>query len=78
MVKIFTSCKFRVNINRVEVYILNRTNNSESLRNFVAFTDLGEGNKILNNNNPFIGTGNSGPNDNKSNLLFESVIVIIV
>ena len=62
-----------ININRVEVYILNRTNNSESLRNFVAFTDLGEGNKILNNNNPFIGTGNSGPNDNKSNLLFESV-----
>lgn len=31
-----------VNINRVEVYILNRTNNSESLRNFIAFTDLGE------------------------------------
>ena len=26
-----------VNVNRVEVYILNRTNNSEALRNFTAF-----------------------------------------
>ena len=32
-----------ININRVEVYILNRTNNSEALRNFAAFTDLAEG-----------------------------------
>lgn len=63
-----------ININRVEVYILNRTNNSESLRNFVGFTDLGEGEIILNETNPFIGPGVIGPNDNKSNQLFESII----
>ena len=39
-----------ININRVEVYILNRTNNSESLRNFTAFTDLAEGKIIFNEN----------------------------
>ena len=62
-----------ININRVEVYILNRTNNAESLRNIVGFTDLGEGKIILNKNNPFIGAGNLGPSDNKSNLLFENI-----
>ena len=62
-----------ININRVEVYILNRTNNAESLRNIVGFTDLGEGTIILNKNNPFIGAGNLGPSDNKSNLLFENI-----
>ena len=46
-----------ININRVEVYILNRTNNSEALRNFIALTDLAEGKNILANNNPFIGPG---------------------
>ena len=40
-----------INVNRVEVYILNRTNNSESLRNFAAFMDLGEGRVILKQSN---------------------------
>ena len=62
-----------ININRVEIYILNRTNNSESLRNFVAFTDLAEGTKILKPNNPNIGLGNSTPADNDSNLLFDNL-----
>ncbi len=62
-----------VNINRVEVYILNRTNNSESLRNFAAFTDLGEGRVLLNQGNPQIGSGINGPNDNDANLLFENL-----
>ena len=63
-----------ININRVEVYILNRTNNSEALRNFAAFTDLAEGRKILKNSNPFIGNGNLGPNNNGSNNLFDNLI----
>ena len=62
-----------VNINRVEVYILNRTNNSESLRNFAAFTDLGEGRVLLKQGNPQIGSGINGPNDNGANLLFENL-----
>lgn len=62
-----------ININRVEVYILNRTNNTESLRNFVAFTDLSEGKKILKSNNVYIGSGNNGPNDNNSNFLFDNL-----
>tara|TARA_B110000438_G_scaffold49528_1_gene50048 strand:+ start:18456 stop:25547 length:7092 start_codon:yes stop_codon:yes gene_type:complete len=62
-----------ININRVEVYILNRTNNSEALRNFIALTDLAEGKNILANNNPFIGPGILGPNDNSSNNLFKNL-----
>ena len=62
-----------ININRVEIYILNRTNNSESLRNFVAFTDLAEGKNILKPNNPNIGLGNLTPADNSSNLLFDNI-----
>ena len=62
-----------ININRVEVYILNRTNNSESLRNFVAFTDLGEGKNILSQNNIFVGSGNNGPADNGANVLFQNL-----
>ena len=33
-----------VNVTRVEVYVTNRTNTTESLRNIVGFQDLGEGN----------------------------------
>ena len=63
-----------VNVNRVEVYVLNRTNNSESLRNFIGLTDLAEGTKILASGNPFIGSGIFGPNDNSSNSLFQNLI----
>ena len=63
-----------VYVNRVEVYVLNRTNNSESLRNFIGLTDLAEGTKILASGNPFIGSGISGPNDNSSNSLFQNLI----
>jgi cell surface protein SprA len=33
-----------VNVTRVEVYVTNRTNTTETLRNIVGFQDLGEGN----------------------------------
>jgi hypothetical protein len=32
-----------VNITRIEVYVTNRANNTQTLRNLVAFTDLGKG-----------------------------------
>lgn len=61
-------------ISRVEVYVLNRNNNTETLRNFAAFMDLGEGQVIFQDDNPFIGPGTPGaPADNESNRLFESI-----
>ncbi|SNS61891.1 cell surface protein SprA [Belliella buryatensis] len=63
-----------VNITRVEVYIMNRANNTETLRNFAAFMDLGEGQRIFKPENPNIGTGTPGtPTANNSNLLYENL-----
>jgi cell surface protein SprA len=39
-----------VNISRVEIYVTNRTNSTESLRNIVGFIDLGETERVYNNN----------------------------
>ncbi|WP_236252933.1 cell surface protein SprA [Echinicola sp. 20G] len=60
-----------VNVTRVEVYIMNRANNTETLRNFVAFMDLGEGQRIYRPDNPNIGSGTpASPAANGSNNLF--------
>ena len=37
-----------VNVNRVEVYVFNRTGDTETLRSFAAFMDLGEEERIFN------------------------------
>ncbi|MBD2700937.1 cell surface protein SprA [Spirosoma sp. BT702] len=61
-----------VNITRIEVYVTNRTNTTESLRNVVGFQDLGEGapyNQTNPNLNPFTRT-NRTPTDNVANGLF--------
>jgi len=58
-----------VNIMRVEVYVLNRTTDTQTLRNVVGFMDLGEGRRIYNSN--VISNGTGLPNNNKSNNLFE-------
>jgi cell surface protein SprA len=64
-----------VQISRVEVYILNRNNNTQTLRNFVAMMDLGEGDVIFQDNNPFVGNGTPGaPNDNGANDLFSNML----
>jgi cell surface protein SprA len=63
-----------VNITRVEVYIMNRANNTETLRNFAAFMDLGEGQRIFRPGNPAIGSGNPGvPASNGANELFNTL-----
>lgn len=63
-----------VQITRVEVYIMNRANNTETLRNFVAFMDLGEGQRIFKPDNPNIGQGNpQAPAANNSNGLFAAL-----
>ncbi len=63
-----------VNVTRVEVYIMNRANNTETLRNFVAFMDLAEGDRVFRPGNPNIGTGTPGaPSSNEANLLFSNL-----
>jgi cell surface protein SprA len=65
-----------LNITRVEVYVINRQNNTERLRNFIAFMDLGEGEVIYRDENPLVGPGNGGPNRNDANNLYSSVTAV--
>ncbi len=63
-----------VNITRVEVYVINRNNNTQTLRNFLGMMDLGEGNRIYREDNSFIGPGQGNvPSSNGANNLFESL-----
>ena len=63
-----------LNVTRVEVYVLNRTNNTQTLRNFAAFMDLGEGEVIFQQGNPQVGNGQGGvPSSNNANSLFENL-----
>lgn len=63
-----------VNVTRIEVYIMNRAANTETLRNFAAFMDLGEGRVIYNPTNPNIGQGTpSAPAGNSANNLFSNI-----
>ncbi|MDH4058216.1 MAG: cell surface protein SprA, partial [Cyclobacteriaceae bacterium] len=58
-----------VNITRVEVYLLNRQNDTQTLRNVVGFMDMGETDKIYNN----VVTATAGPGSpttNNANDLF--------
>lgn len=61
-----------VNVTRIEVYVTNRTNTTETLRNFVGFQDLGEGNPYAQTNanlQPF-SRNNRTPTDNAANGLY--------
>jgi cell surface protein SprA len=63
-----------VNITRVEVYVINRQNNTQTLRNFAAFMDLGEGRRIYRRGNPRVGEGDpSSPAANNANDLFREL-----
>jgi len=63
-----------VTITRLEVYVTNRVNNTQTTRNIVAFTDLGESNRALNPTNPNIAPiiPNS-PASNDANRLFTTL-----
>lgn len=57
-----------VNVTRVEVYVLNRNNDTQTLRNVVGFMDLAEGSRVY---NPNVGGRNPNmPNSNEANDLF--------
>jgi cell surface protein SprA len=60
-----------INITRVEVYILNRNNDTRTLRNVVGLMDLAEPNRIY--NPTVISAGSSLPNANEANNLFNDV-----
>lgn len=63
-----------VYIRRVEVYVINRNNETQTNREIVGFLDLGEGRVISRPDNPFIGSGDpTSPSDNDANNLFESI-----
>ncbi|MFD2935746.1 T9SS outer membrane translocon Sov/SprA [Spirosoma flavum] len=64
-----------VNVTRVEVYVTNRTNTTESLRNIVGFQDLGEGNPYsqTNPNLPPFSRNNRTPSDNATNSLYNKL-----
>lgn len=65
-----------VNITRVEVYVINRQNNTDRLRNFLAFMDLGEGEVIFQDENPQVAPGRGGANRNDANNLYTSITAI--
>ena len=60
-----------INITRVEVYILNRNNDTRTLRNVVGLMDLGEPRRIYNSS--VTSAGANLPNANEANNLFADV-----
>ena len=63
-----------INITRVEVYIINRSNEPTAIRQVLAMLDLGESSRIHRVGHPQIGTPNEArPAGNESNQLFASM-----
>ncbi|MDH5608192.1 MAG: cell surface protein SprA, partial [Cyclobacteriaceae bacterium] len=62
-----------INITRLEVYVVNRNNDTRTTRSFVAFMDMGEGTRV---NNPLIGSRVPGPTSNQANDLYERIRAI--
>lgn len=61
-------------ITRLEVYVTNRNNNTQTLRNVVAFMDMGEGNPYQ-KNNIAVGTPNpNSPSSNEANQLYRTIV----
>lgn len=62
-----------VNVTRVEVYALNRNNDTQTTRNILGFMDLGEGSRIFRPSD--VGTGRGGATRNAANDLFSRLTV---
>ncbi|MEP4533867.1 MAG: cell surface protein SprA [Cyclobacteriaceae bacterium] len=62
-----------VNVTRVEVYVINRNNDTQTTRQIAAFQDLGEGSVIYNNLGGDI-QGNGGAPDNSANNLYRDYL----
>lgn len=61
-----------VNITRVEVYLINRSNDTQTLRDVVGLADLGEP-RVIYNTSVVTSNGTTLPNANQANNLFETV-----
>lgn len=61
-----------INITRIEVYLINRSNDTQTLRSVVGFADMGEP-RVIYNKNVVSSNGASRPNDNESNTLFNDL-----
>ena len=74
MAQKFTRYHFGITINRIEVYVTNRTQNTETLRNIAAFSDLGEG-EMFNTSIPGVTSRQNKtlPVDNQNNTLFREL-----
>ena len=64
-----------VNITRVEVYLINRSNDTQTLRSVVGLADLGEP-KVIYNTAQVSPTGITQSNDNKANTLYAEVAAL--
>ncbi|MDF7821943.1 cell surface protein SprA [Runella sp. MFBS21] len=62
-----------ITVTRLEVYVTNRTNNTETLRNIVGFSDLGESTPANTTNPNLQPISANQPINNKSNGLFAKV-----
>jgi cell surface protein SprA len=66
-----------VNITRVEVYILNRNSDTQTLRNVIGLMDLGEPKRIYNTATVSPSPLTALPNANESNNLYENLLKIM-
>ncbi len=57
-----------VNITRIEVYSINRSNDTQTNRDVVAFMDMGESDKLYKSS---LSNGSTGPSDNGANKLVD-------
>ncbi|WP_448519241.1 T9SS outer membrane translocon Sov/SprA [Rhodoflexus sp.] len=60
-------------VTRVEIYVTNRNNNTQTLRNVVAMLDLGEGEPFRPDNPNIAPATGRGPSDNNANRLFANL-----
>jgi cell surface protein SprA len=63
-----------VTISRVEVYLVNRQNDTQTLRNYVSFLDMGETDKIYRKDLLSTPLADKSPTDNDNNNLFDDFL----
>jgi cell surface protein SprA len=63
-----------ITVTRVEVYVTNRTQSTESLRNLVSLYDLGEASPYNNTNPVFQPVNPTSPVDNKANGMYAKLL----
>lgn len=64
-----------VNITRVEVYVINRNNDTQTTRQIAAFQDLGEGRVIHNDLNGGVTGNSSSATNNSANNLYNNYLL---